>query len=118
MILGHGCGGISRKSMNLVALLCLIKFSNLDSKDLLQLILFHPGVQVQHLLMMITITLTLIITVNIVTHLLVHALDDRPDGLVHLVAHQVAHYRPLAGVSPLQAECWKVIECVCWNILD
>ena len=55
--------------------------------------------------------LTSAILNKVQTHLLKNSLDDRPHWLVHLVAHQIAHNRPLARVSPFQAKSiseWKI----------
>ena len=61
---------------------------------------------------MIKETLRYLTSANkIQTHLLKNSLDDRPHWLVHLVAHQIAHNRPLARVSPFQAKSiseWKI----------
>ena len=59
----------------------------------------------------ITVDLTSSLLNTIQTHLLKNSLDDRPHWLVHLVAHQIAHNRPLARVSPFQAKSiseWKI----------
>ena len=59
----------------------------------------------------ITVDLTSALLNRIQTHLLKNSLDDRPHWLVHLVAHQIAHNRPLARVSPFQAKSiseWKI----------
>ena len=59
----------------------------------------------------ITADLTSSLLNRIQTHLLKNSQDDRPHWLVHLVAHQIAHNRPLARVSPFQAKSiseWKI----------
>ena len=101
------CTAVKNKWYNFVQALPLvlqITPSNLDSKDLLQLLLLNPGVQVQDLWVNITMANQIItFIISMLCHLFKHSLDDRPHWQVHLVAHQVAHDRPLAWVSPLQA---------------
>ena len=102
------CTAVKNKWYNFVQALPLvlqITPSNLDSKDLLQLLLLNPGVQVQDLWVNITMVGNHIITfiISMLGDLFKHSLDDRPHWRVQLVAHQIAHDRPLAWVPPLQA---------------